>query len=130
MCRLQRRSDLNNRKEVENTLRVERDRNVSTRKGAQAALRGSEFLYRALFDAIESGLCVVEVDLDATGGRIDYRVVEANPAFYRQTGFPGVARPHALAAKLLRNGCPMAVSQAREVHSTALSCSRRLRVSL
>ncbi|WP_188054165.1 PAS domain S-box protein [Sphingosinithalassobacter sp. CS137] len=52
------------------------------------ALRESETRYRTLFDAIESGFCVVEVDVDACEGRSDYRVVEANPAFYRQTGFP------------------------------------------
>jgi PAS domain S-box-containing protein len=54
---------------------------------ANAALRESEARYRMLFNSIESGFCVVEVDLGSTGERIDYRVVEANPAFYRHTGF-------------------------------------------
>ena len=52
------------------------------------ALREGEARYRALFEFIEFGFCVVEVDIDAVGGRGDYRVVEANPAFYRHTGFP------------------------------------------
>ena len=51
------------------------------------ALRESESRYRDLFEAIESGFCVVEVDVGEAGGPIDYRVVEANPAFYRHTGF-------------------------------------------
>jgi PAS domain S-box-containing protein len=55
------------------------------RVGAEARLRESEERYRTLFTSIESGFCEVEVALE---GRIDYRVVEANPAFYRQTGFP------------------------------------------
>ncbi|RYI16573.1 MAG: PAS domain-containing protein, partial [Acetobacteraceae bacterium] len=51
-------------------------------------LRVSEERYRKLFNAIDDGFCIVEVDLDALGGRSDYRVIEANPAFYAQTGFP------------------------------------------
>jgi PAS domain S-box-containing protein len=57
------------------------------RVAAVAELRAGEERYRTLFESIESGFCVVEVDLEASGSRIDYRVVEANPAFYRQTGF-------------------------------------------
>jgi PAS domain S-box-containing protein len=45
-----------------------------------------------MFAALDSGFCVVEVNLHAPveGGatRIDYRVVDANAAFYRETGFP------------------------------------------
>jgi PAS domain S-box-containing protein len=55
-------------------------------KEAESRLRESEERYRTLFESIESGFCVVEVALDDP--RTDYRVVEANPAFYRQTGFP------------------------------------------
>lgn len=58
------------------------------RVAAVSELRASEERYRTLFNSIESGFCVVEVNLDAPGNRIDYRVVEANPAFHRQTGFP------------------------------------------
>lgn len=55
---------------------------------AERQLRFSEERYRKLFDAIDQGFCIVEVRLDAPDGRIDYRVVEANPAFYEKTGFP------------------------------------------
>ncbi len=61
---------------------------VTAKKAAQTALDESQARYQTLFESIESGFCVVEVDLQAQDGRIDYRVVEANPAFYRQTGFP------------------------------------------
>jgi len=55
-------------------------------RGRLVALGESEARYRTLFEAMESGFCVVEVDLGAHDGRSDYRVLEANPAFYRQTG--------------------------------------------
>jgi PAS domain S-box-containing protein len=57
------------------------------RVAAVTELRASEERYRTLFNLIESGFCVVEVDHEAPSNRIDYRVIEANPAFYRQTGF-------------------------------------------
>ncbi len=50
-------------------------------------LRESEARYRMLFETIESGFCVVEVRFDAGDDRVDYRVIEANPAFHKQTGF-------------------------------------------
>lgn len=55
---------------------------------AEERLRASEGRYRRLFQAIDEGFCVVEVCLDTPEGLIDYRVIEANEAFYRQTGFP------------------------------------------
>jgi PAS domain S-box-containing protein len=42
--------------------------------------------YRALFDAIDRGFCVVEVLFDAAGVAVDYRFLEANPRFVAQTG--------------------------------------------
>lgn len=63
--------------------------------------RASEARYRTLFDAIDEGFCVVEVKLDAPQGLIDYRVVEANPAFYRHTGFP-----EAILGSWLREAAP------------------------
>ncbi|GJD97207.1 PAS domain S-box protein [Methylobacterium iners] len=61
---------------------------IDERRDMEERLRASEKRYRLLFESIESGFCVVEVDLEGSVGRIDYRVVEANPAFFRQTGFP------------------------------------------
>ena len=50
------------------------------------ALAASEARYRALFSALDAGFCVVEVLFDEQDRTIDYRFVEANPAFERQTG--------------------------------------------
>jgi len=46
----------------------------------------SEIRYRALFDAIDAGFCIIEVLFDADGRAQDYRFVEVNAAFERQTG--------------------------------------------
>ena len=61
-------------------------REVSARVRAEAALRESEGRYRTLFESIDVGFCVVEVMFDAHGRPIDYRFLEANPAFERQSG--------------------------------------------
>ncbi|KQW67068.1 hypothetical protein ASE17_20355 [Phenylobacterium sp. Root77] len=60
--------------------------NITASRRTQAALAESEARYRALFEALNVGFCVVEVDLGQ--GQVDYRVVEANAAFYLETGFP------------------------------------------
>lgn len=64
-------------------------------------LRESEARFRMLFEAIDEGFCLLEVNLGAEGGRIDYRVTEANPAFYLRTGFP-----KSILGAWLREGAP------------------------
>ena len=59
-----------------------------TTLATEEKLRASEARYRVLFNAIDEGMCVAEVRFDRPDGRIDYRIVEANPAFYERTGFP------------------------------------------
>jgi PAS domain S-box-containing protein len=61
-------------------------RNVSERLRAEQALRESGARYRALFDSLDQGFCVIEMLLDGEGRPADYRFVETNPAFVQQTG--------------------------------------------
>jgi PAS domain S-box-containing protein len=49
-------------------------------------LRESEEKYRALFDSIDEGFCVVEVLFDDADNALDYRFLEVNRAFEEQTG--------------------------------------------
>lgn len=56
---------------------------------AGTVLRESEKRYRTLFDAIDQGFCVIEVIFDERNKPIDYRFLETNPAFERQTGQVG-----------------------------------------
>ncbi len=52
---------------------------------AREALRQSEAKYRSLFESIDEGFCIVEVLFE--GDRpVDYRFLDANPAFERHTG--------------------------------------------
>lgn len=60
------------------------------RIGAEARLRESEERYRTLFEAVDAGFTIAEVKFDDAGKAIDYRLLEMNPAFERQTGMTGL----------------------------------------
>ena len=53
---------------------------------SQAALAESESRYRTLFESIDVGFCIIQLMFDDADQAIDYRILEANPAFVRQTG--------------------------------------------
>jgi PAS domain S-box-containing protein len=65
-------------------------RDITTRKKTEEALRQSEERYRTLFRSIDEGFCVVEMLFDEKQQPIDYRFLEVNPAFERQSGLRGV----------------------------------------
>lgn len=56
------------------------------RVAANAELLFSEERYRTLFETIDVGFCVVEIVFDEEMRAVDYRFLEANPAFEGQTG--------------------------------------------
>ncbi|MFD1871098.1 PAS domain S-box protein [Hymenobacter bucti] len=56
---------------------------------AAAALRASEAKYRTLFETIDEGFCLIEMLFDGAQRPVNYRFVEVNPAFERQTGLAG-----------------------------------------
>ena len=55
-----------------------------------------------LFDSIDEGFCIIEVVFDERGKPIDYRFVEVNRAFEKQTGLVDAA------GKLMRKLAPAA----------------------
>jgi signal transduction histidine kinase len=59
---------------------------VAPRAHAEAALQRSEAKYRSLFDAVDEGLCILDVLLDEHGRAADCRFLEVNRSFERQTG--------------------------------------------
>lgn len=59
---------------------------LSRMRTAENALRRSEDRFRTILETIESAFAIVQVKFDADDQPIDYRFVEANPAFERQAG--------------------------------------------
>ena len=57
---------------------------------ATASLRESEARYRNLFNSMDQGYCVIDVIFDTHQQPIDFRYLEANPAFEKQSGLHGV----------------------------------------
>ncbi len=56
------------------------------RARAEEGLRQSERRYRTLFESIDQGFCTIKVLFDDAGRSVDYRFLEVNPAFARNTG--------------------------------------------
>ena len=53
------------------------------------ARQESEERYRGLFNSIDSGFCIIKLAYDPAGRATDYQIVEANPAFDRQSNLVG-----------------------------------------
>lgn len=64
-------------------------RDITERKRSEDLLRQSEERYRGLFNIIDEGFCVVELCSTAQGKANDYRFLEVNPSFEKQTGLRG-----------------------------------------
>jgi PAS domain S-box-containing protein len=61
-------------------------RDVSEQVNARRAMAESEERYRTLFESIDQGFCILQLIFDDDDKPIDYRYVETNPAFAKQTG--------------------------------------------
>jgi PAS domain S-box-containing protein len=75
-------------------------RDITARKQAEAEVRESEARYRTLFDTLIEGFCTIEMIFDADGKAVDYRFLEINPAFEKQTGL------HNAQGRLMRDLAP------------------------
>ena len=65
--------------------------NITERKHTEQALLDSEERYRTLFNSIDQGFCLIEMIFDDHGRAVDYRFLEVNPTFEKQSGLVGAA---------------------------------------
>jgi PAS domain S-box-containing protein len=61
-------------------------RDITELKQAEKARRVCELRFRTLFESMDEGYCVVEIIFDEENNPIDFRFLEVNPVFERQTG--------------------------------------------
>jgi PAS domain S-box-containing protein len=61
-------------------------RDISELRQAEKARRESELRFRTLFESMDEAYCVVEMIFDEENSPVDYRFLEVNPVFERQTG--------------------------------------------
>ena len=81
------------RKEAEETAilqSIERKKAEQENERTDEALQKSEEQYRALFNSMDEGFCIIEMLFDENEKPIDYIFIEANPAFKKQTGLDNV----------------------------------------
>lgn len=61
-------------------------RDITEKKRAAEALNESQGRFRTLFDSMDEGFCVVEILFDDQQRATDFRFLEVNPAFVKQSG--------------------------------------------
>jgi PAS domain S-box-containing protein len=76
-------------------------RDITERQRVESALQKSELRYHTLFSTMIEGFCVIEVIFSPEGRAIDFRYLEVNPAFYKQTGM------HDMVGKRMREIYPV-----------------------
>ena len=82
------------------TYAIERKKLEETVEKRTLSLRMSEEKYHKLFDSIDEAFCIIEMVFDADCKPLDYRFLEINAAFERQTGL------HDAQGKLMRTLAP------------------------
>ncbi len=61
-------------------------RNVTSEFTSRKAVEESEAKYHSLFEKMDQGFCIIEMIFDAGNKPLDYRFLETNPVFEKQTG--------------------------------------------
>ncbi len=84
---------------------------------AQAA--SSEEKFNRLFEAMSEGACLHEMVYDASGTAVDYRILDANPAYEQITGLKKAAVVGALASEIYQTGAAPFLETYARVATTA-----------
>ena len=118
---------------------------VSAKRSAEASLRAAEQTvragqrhFRALFEAMAEGVALHEL-VYIDGRAVDYRILDVNPAYERQTGVAAGAARGALASELYGTGEPPYLDEFARVAETGVAAwfetyfaplERRFRISV
>ena len=102
------------------TLNIKLHREIDERKQIMGTLRASEARYRALFDSIDEGFCVIEKTETAPGEPSDFLYLEANPGFEKQTGIAGVV------GKTIREALPQETQEWFDTYDAILKNGKSL----
>ncbi|MBA4150070.1 MAG: PAS domain-containing protein [Verrucomicrobia bacterium] len=70
---------------------LKREQADAALRASQEALREGQERYRTLFNSMDEGFCIIEMIFDENQRAVDYRFIEINPAFEKQTGLHGAA---------------------------------------
>jgi len=97
---------------------------VEERNRAKEALDESEENYSRLFNSIDEGFCVIERVEGAASEPLDFRYVEANPAFSTQSGLNGVI------GKTIRQAVPGEIEEWLNTCETVLRTGEPIRFEL
>ncbi len=95
----------------------------AVQKRAQEAIRESEDRFRGLVAAMSEGVAIHELVFDDDGRPVDYRIVDANPAFEENTSIPAERAKGALASRLYGTGEPPFLEIYRRVAETGVPAS-------
>ena len=85
---------------------------MTARKNKEDALRESEERYRGLFNTMDQGHCVIEMVFDKRDKPVNYRFLEINDAFEKQTAMINVV------GKLVNDLVPNLEKYWYETHGT------------
>ena len=96
-------------------------RDVTEQRSARDALARSEQRYRALFEAIDDGFCIIEFIDGPNGPSSDYVHVEANPGYHRHTGISDIV------GKRIRDLAPTEADGWVELYGSVLRTGQPIR---
>ena len=85
--------------ETQKSLEIQEQTNTQLQQ-ANVTLQLSEERYRTLFESIDEGFCILEMIFDEHEKPVDWRFLEVNPSFEKQTGL------HDIVGKRMRELAP------------------------
>jgi PAS domain S-box-containing protein len=99
-------------------------RDITDRKKAEQALKDSEEQFRMIFNSIQDGFAIFEVNYDEKDMVVDARFLEVNPAFEKMTG----AKPNDVLGKTLWEVFPTMRLLTADLWKDSISGGKNIRI--